>query len=313
MRPQALGALYGGLATALLGISFVASSTMSDFPHLGGQSVRYAAGFLLLCLLAARTDRSPLRRLTARLWLRLAVIGATGLVGMNVAVLQAVRTAEPTVPGVVVACSPVVVAALTPLVERRRPAARPVLAAVVVTAGAAVVQGFGRTDLAGALWSVTALVGEVTVMLLIGPAVRALGPMLLSLCVCLLAALEAGAAGLLLDGSGWLRTPTGVEAAALAWQAVMVTAVCFLLWFAAVQRIGAQRMALLTGVAPVAAALTAPLVGTGAFGLAQLGGSLLVTVGVALGSSGATSWSAAASRTAVSPAGSDTPSDVSGK
>lgn len=51
-----------------------------------------------------------------------------------------------------------------------------------------------------------------------------------------------------------------------------------------VQRIGAERATLFSGLIPVAAALTAPVVGTGAFGPAQAAGSLLVGIGVALGS-----------------------------
>jgi hypothetical protein len=53
------------------------------------------------------------------------------------------------------------------------------------------------------------------------------------------------------------------------------------------QRIGAERATLFSGLIPVAAAGTAPLVGTGSYGLAQAAGSALVGLGVALGARGA--------------------------
>ncbi|MGW0374175.1 EamA family transporter, partial [Streptomyces coeruleorubidus] len=71
---------------------------------------------------------------------------------------------------------------------------------------------------------------------------------------------------------------------ALLWQAVVVTVVGFVCWYMGMQRIGAERATLFSGLIPVAAACTAPLVGTGSYGLAQAAGSALVGLGVALGS-----------------------------
>jgi drug/metabolite transporter (DMT)-like permease len=58
----------------------------------------------------------------------------------------------------------------------------------------------------------------------------------------------------------------------------------FVCWYAGMQRIGAERATLFSGLIPVAAAATAPLVGTGHYGTAQAAGSVLVGLGVALGS-----------------------------
>ncbi|EOY52315.1 hypothetical protein SLI_7614 [Streptomyces lividans 1326] len=63
------------------------------------------------------------------------------------------------------------------------------------------------------------------------------------------------------------------------------------------QRIGAERATLFSGLIPVAAACTAPLVGTGSYGAAQVVGSALVFAGVAVGS-GAALPSARARRSA---------------
>lgn len=286
-RWQRLGVLMGTTSAVLVGVSFVASSMMAHYPFLGGQAVRYALGFLLLAVVCARRGWAPVRRLTPRLWVRLTLVTAAGLVGFNVAVLSAERTAEPAVPGVVVGCTPVVVAILAPLMEARRPSGRVAGGALVVVAGAAVVQGFGRTDAAGLLWSLAAMGGEVVMALFVVPVLRVLGPLLLTTCACAIASVEATALGLAVDGPAWVRMPDGVEAAALAWQVLAVTVLGIVLWFGAIHRIGAVGMALLSGLIPVSAALAAPIVGTGTFGAGQLAGSLLVAGGVALGASAA--------------------------
>ncbi|CAM5733246.1 hypothetical protein SFUMM280S_04823 [Streptomyces fumanus] len=87
--------------------------------------------------------------------------------------------------------------------------------------------------------------------------------------MCAIAAAESAAAGVLADGAGWLRVPDGTEAAALLWQAVVVTVVGFVCWYSGLRRLGAERATLYSGLIAVAAAGTAPLAGTGAYGPAR--------------------------------------------
>ncbi|MFE3251034.1 DMT family transporter [Streptomyces sp. NPDC059209] len=278
------GMVLAAFACLLVGASFTANSVLGDYPYAGGQALRYGIACLLLLPLVARGAAAPLRALTRRQWGRLAAVAGVGMVGFNLSVIAAERTAEPAVPGVFVGCAPVVVAVLFPLLGRRRPARAVVYGALLVAVGAFTVQGWGRTDAAGIAWSVAALVGEVGFAVLAVPVLRPLGPKLLSATVAGVAAIESTIAGLLLDGAGFVRVPTGGEAAALGWQAAVVTVIGFICWYMGVQRIGAERATLFSGLIPVAAALTAPVVGTGAYGPAQAAGSLLVGIGVALGS-----------------------------
>ncbi|WP_081238548.1 EamA family transporter [Streptomyces viridosporus] len=278
------GALLAALACVLVGGSFTANSVLGDYPYAGGQFLRYGLACLLLLPLARKGAVAALRSLTPRLWGRLALLAAVGMVGFNLAVLAAERTAEPAVPGVFVGCAPVVVAVLVPLADGRRPQRAVLYGASAVAVGAFTVQGWGRTDGAGIAFSVCALAGEVGFAVLAVPVLRPLGPRLLSATVCGVAAVESAAAGVLLDGSAWLRRPDTVETAALLWQAVVVTVVGFVCWYMGMQRIGAERATLFSGLIPVAAACTAPLVGTGSYGPAQAVGSALVGAGVALGS-----------------------------
>ncbi|WP_217254866.1 DMT family transporter [Streptomyces sp. AC602_WCS936] len=283
------GALLAALACVLVGGSFTANSLLGDYPYAGGQFLRYALAFLLLVPFAGPGARARLRTLGAGRWARLALLAAVGMVGFNLAVLAAERTAEPAVPGVFVGCAPVVVAVVVPLLDGRRPQRVVLYGALFVAVGAFTVQGWGRTDAAGIAFSVCALVGEVGFAVLAVPVLRPLGPRLLSTVVCGIAAVESALAGLLIDGSDWLRRPDAVEAGALLWQAAVVTVVGFVCWYMGMQRIGAERATLFSGLIPVAAACTAPLVGTGSYGAAQAMGSALVCAGVAVGS-GALPW-----------------------
>ncbi|MDG9704038.1 DMT family transporter [Streptomyces sp. DH37] len=278
------GALLAAAACCLVGASFTANSVLGDYPYAGGQALRYGLACLLLLPLLGRGALAPLRLLTARQWARLGLLAAVGMVGFNLAVLAAERTAEPAVPGVLVGCAPVVVAVIAPALDGRRPTRPVVYGALLVAAGALAVQGWGRTDAAGLLWSAAALAGEVGFAVIAVPLVRPLGARLLSAAACGLAAVEAALLGVVFDGGAWLRVPEPGEAVALLWQAVVVTVVGFVCWYAGVRRIGAERATLFSGLIPVCAALTAPLVGTGSHGWAQAGGSLLVGAGVALGS-----------------------------
>lgn len=281
------GALLAAFACTLVGASFTANSLLGDYPYAGGQALRYGlAALLLLPLLRSRgtSGLTPLRTLTRRQWVRLAALAAIGMVGFNLAVLAAERSAEPAVPGVFVSCAPIVVGVMVPALEGRRPSRTVLYAAGFVAAGAFTVQGWGRTDLAGILCSLGALAGEVGFAVLAVPVLRPLGPKLLSATVCGVAAVESALLGVLLDGAGFVRAPTSEEALALLWQAAVVTVIGFVCWYSGMRRIGAERATLFSGLIPVSAALTAPVVGAGVYGIAQGAGSLLVGAGVALGS-----------------------------
>ncbi|MFJ8636573.1 DMT family transporter [Streptomyces sp. NPDC093568] len=277
------GALLAALACVLVGGSFTANSLLGDYPYAGGQFLRYALACLLLLPLVGPGAADRIRALTPRQWSRLALLAAVGMVGFNLAVIAAERTAEPAVPGVFVGCAPLLVAVLVPLLERRRPGRAVLSGAWLVVAGACAVQGWGRTDGPGIAFSACALVGEVGFAVLAVPVLRPLGPRLLSATVCGVAAVESAVAGVVLDGGAWLRRPDAVEVAALLWQAVIVTVVGFVCWYMGMQRLGAERATLFSGLIPVAAACTAPLVAAGSYGVPQAVGSALVGAGVVLG------------------------------
>jgi len=89
--------------------------------------------------------------------------------------------------------------------------------------------------------------------------------------------------GLAAEGTGAAAELTAADWAVLAYLAIMVTAAAFLLWYSAVAALGPGRVGLLTGIAPISAALTGVLTGGGAPGPLVWAGILVVIAGLAGG------------------------------
>jgi drug/metabolite transporter (DMT)-like permease len=268
-------ALAVGSSVAVLGL-------LTEYPALGGQAVRYALAAALLAAVAVASRRG-LPAICGRDALQLAALAATGLVAFNLLVFGALEEAEPSAVGVVVGCAPIVLALAGPLLARRAPVARVVAAALVVTVGAAVVQGVGDATLAGLLLSLGALAGEALFSLLAVSLLPRLGPLVLSTYVCAMAAAALGVTAVLVDGAEALPLPSTEEAAAIAYLAVVVTASAFVAWYSGVQRLGVERAGLFAGLIPVSTMLCAAAIGTGSLGLVEALGVLVVGAGVSFG------------------------------
>jgi drug/metabolite transporter (DMT)-like permease len=276
--PLALGAL----AMASVGGSVAVSAELGDAPLFTAQAVRYAVAVVLLLALARVTgNRVPRPRGTEWLWLL--AVAAVGLVLFNVALVRGAAHAEPAALGVAVACVPVVLALVGPLLEGERPTARTVLVAAVVTAGALVVQGGGRTDLAGLGWAATVLACEVGFTLLAVPVLRRLGPWSVSVHTCWIATAQLLVLSAVAEGPAAVTTLRAPHLLAIAYLAVVLTAIAFVLWYSAVGRLGTALAGLLTGVAPVAAAVAGMLLGTAIPGPAVWTGTAIVVAGLLAG------------------------------
>lgn len=282
LSPTASGGLRGAAAMTMLGCSTGVSAAFAGYPLLGGQALRYllAAGLLLpLALRAAAGAPRP----TAREWGRLALLSATGLVGFNVLLVQALRHSGPAGVGSVVGAAPLLMAVLGPLLAGGRPGRRAVVAAGVVAAGAATAQGFGAGDAVGTVLALGTLGCEVGFSLLAVPLLPRLGPVGVSAWVTVLAVPMFAGAAVLLDGRAALRVPSGSELAALLYLAVPMTCVAFLLWYRALELLGAERAGLFAGLVPITAALSGAALGEGAPRAGELLGAVLVGAGVCLG------------------------------
>jgi len=274
--------LSGALAMAFVGGSVAVSGVLADAPLHTAQALRYAVACALLIAWSRATGRT-LRRPRGTEWLWLSGVAVSGLVVFNVALVHGSRHAEPAVLAVGVACVPVALAAIGPLLEGRSPRARVLAAAVVVSAGAVVVEGFGRADAIGLAWAVTVFACEAGFTLLAVPVLGRHGPVGVSVHATWIAAVMFAVLALRIEGVSAATTFDLGDVLAIGYLAVAVTAVAFILWYSCVQSIGSGRAGLLTGVAPMAAAaIGVPVTGV-VPGPAVWAGVALIAVGLAFG------------------------------
>jgi drug/metabolite transporter (DMT)-like permease len=281
-RPALAGVATGTGAMVCVGGSVAVSGVLAHAPVFTAEALRYAVACVILLVLARLAGRRlVLPRGTEWLWL--AGIAATGMVVFNVALVAGSRHAEPAVLGVAVACVPAVLAVIGPLLEGSRPHAAGVTAALVVTCGAALVQGVGRTDGLGVAWAAVVFGCEAAFTLLAIPVLGRHGPWGVSVHTTWIAAAVFAVIGLVHEGPGAAARLGTRDWLAVGYLAVAVTAVAFVMWYSSVGRLGASRAGLLTGVAPVAAAAVGVLLGGPAPRPLVWAGIAVVAVGLALG------------------------------
>ena len=272
----------GSAAMVCVGGSVAVSSVLAGAPACTAEAVRYGLACLLLVALARLTGRRLTRPRGAE-WLWLSGIGVTGLVVFNLALVEGARHAEPAVLGVAVACVPAVLALVGPLLEGSRPRTATVAAALVVTCGAGLVQGLGRTDAVGVAWAVAVFGCEAAFTLLAIPVLGRHGPWGVSVHATWLATVMFAVLGVVHEGPQAVTELTRTDWLAVGYLAVAVTAVAFVLWYSSVRRLGASRAGLLTGIAPVAAAVSGVLLGGPAPRSLVWAGLAVVAAGLAIG------------------------------
>lgn len=281
-----LGGAQAAAATTMVGSSVAVAAVISDYPLLTGQAGRYALAALVLAVWMRLTGRS-LALPQARDLGWIAATAAVGLAAFNVFLIAATARVAPSLVGAIVGTVPVVLAVVGAVQARRRPSARVVAAAVIVTVGAALVQqAQAAADLIGVLFAVGAMVSEVGFSLLAVPALRRIGPAAFSLHACWIAAALLAVGGVALEVDA-LRAPTAAELLSLVYLAVFVTAVAFVLWYSGLGRLGADVAGVFAGIIPVSALAIAVLIGTDKLSTGRLLGVVLVGSGVLLGVTGA--------------------------
>ena len=243
-----------------VGGSVAVSGVLAGAPMFTAEAVRYAIACAILLVLARLAGQKLVVPRAAE-WLWLSGIAVTGLVLFNVALVTGARHAEPAVLGVAVACVPPVLAVAGPLAQGSRPRAAGVAAALVVTAGAGLVQGLGRTDGAGVAWAAVVFGCECAFTLLAIPVLGRHGPWGVSVHTTWIAAVIFAGIGLAHQGPAAVTRLTARDWLAVGYLALAVTAVAFVLWYSSVRRLGPARAGLLAGMAPVAAAVTGVLLG----------------------------------------------------
>jgi len=285
--------LSGVAGAVLVGGSVPVTGMLDGYPVLTGQALRYALGGLLLYSWAKAT-RKPLPRPKLGDLPTLLGLAATGMIGFQACLLVAQRYAEPSAVAAFLGASPLVLALVAPMLDRRRPSVAPVAGAVLAGLGIVVLSGGGSASAPGLLLAALAMLCEASFTLLAVGLLRRLGPLATSTWSCFTAAASGAIVGTVADPGGAWKMPNQRELIALLLLAVLVTAVAFVLWYSAVVGLGADRAGVLIGLMPVSGLAVAVLIGAQRFALADLLGVTLVAAGVACGL-----WKREAARPAV--------------
>lgn len=270
-----------GSAMFLVGSLAAVSGVVNNYPFYGGQAARYLVSALLL-FAVAYARRIPLIRPTRREALLLIALAATGLVLFNLFVIEGTKHANPAIVGTIVGTVPIVLALAGPVMHRTRPSSRIIVAASIVVAGTALASGLGTSDTQGILYSVGALACEACFSLLALPLLVRLGPVRVSAYTAATSVPMLIALGLITDGP-FLRTPTLGELTGLAYLAILVSGIAFLLWYRALPMLGADRAGLFAGIIPLGTIITSLILGFGLPAPAELAGVALVITGLLVG------------------------------
>lgn len=282
MRPSVglvkLGFLMCVVGMSVLGCSVSVSRLILDYPTLTGQAMRYAVAALILAVV-----RRGLLRPTRAEFGRLLLLAATGMAGFNICLLAALRHADAALVGTIVGAAPLGIAVAGPLMRRARPAPRLVAASAVVVGGAALVHGAGHADGVGLLAALGAFVGEVCFSLLAASVLPRLGAVGVTTWACALSVPMLLLPAVPLGELGRMRLPSVPEAATLAYLAVVLTVLVFLLWYSGISRLGVERAGMLVGLLPVTTLITASIQDGVLPSSAQAAGVLVVAAGLAAG------------------------------
>ncbi|WP_404953993.1 DMT family transporter [Streptomyces sp. 147326] len=276
-------------AVCLVGGSVSAATHLHGYPLIGGQAVRYGLATVFLLVWARIRKHTFIRPSPAQMaWVFL--LAATGMAGYGVVLVYATSMTSPGNVGVALGAAPLIIVLVQSLLAQVRPSRSLMAGALSVACGSAVAQlstgGTVQWSAQGFAWSCLALTGVCAVTLLGAPATKALGSLTAITYACALASgmlfLTAVITGSV-TGTPVLRRPSGAELSALAFLALGVTTVVFLMWYGAVERLGTGRTGLFNGLIPLASLLALSVTGTATASLNQIAGAALVLIGVAFG------------------------------
>lgn len=267
-------ALVGGAVTA---------STYLAQDRIAAQAIRYVGTALVLVATArfrGRVDpRWRLRRPVAQEWMWLFAAATCGLTVYNLALVEALQHADTAMVASIVAGVPLALALAAPLLAGRRVERRILTGATVIVAGSLLVYGAGRSDATGVVLSATALACECAFTLLGAPVLARLGAASIATHTAWIAAVQLSLMVVLSSGfslgSGWDR-PALLSIGYL----IAASAIAFVLWFDAVDRIGSAVCGLAAGAIPIAALATGLVSGAAHVDPVSLVGVVVVVAGI---------------------------------
>ncbi len=288
------GYLFAVASTLVVGAGVTAAAYLVTFPVFLGQGIRYGLGAVVLYFLA-RKEKDSNQLLSWQERGYLALVTAMGLVAFSVCSVEALRGASAPAVAIVIGAVPVTLAIAGPYMEHRRPTAAPLVGAIVVVAGTAVVEGTGHATAVGIAWAAGAMIGDAGFSLFSVPLLRKIGPYTLSFRTAAAAAVALVLLQVVLPGTKLPTAVTTSEVLALAFQAAFVTVGAFVAWYLALGSIPVERVGLFPGLIPLGALASAALLGARIGDpIADVAGTALLLAGIYFGSVRASSRSAKA-------------------
>jgi drug/metabolite transporter (DMT)-like permease len=283
------GAVLALGTICLVGGSVAAASRLHSFPLIGGQAVRYTLATVFLLVWARIRKHTFVRPAPVQLvWIFL--LAAMGMAGYGIVLVYSTSMTSPGNVGVALGAAPLIIVLVRSLLARMRPARNLMAGSLCVACGSAMAQlstsGAVQSSVRGLVWSCLALTGVCAITLLGAPAAQQLGSLTVTTYACGLASGMLFLVALIqraVTGTPVLRRPTAVEFSALAFLALGVTTIVFLMWYGAVERLGAGRAGLFNGLVPLASLLALSVTGSGSAAIDQIAGAALVLLGVVLG------------------------------
>lgn len=253
----------------LWGLQFiVARYTAQSVPPFAASFLRFAVATGLLLGIHLLRDRHPFR-FSRRQWAWLAFLGLTGVFLYNFFLFSGVRVVPAGRSSVMVAMNPVIVAIVSAAAFRERLTALRVLGAVIALCGVAWAISGGRpgTLLHGAAgWGELYILGAVicwaTYTLAGKPVTRELSPLVATTYACLIGTVALAGPALLEGGLAGVRDFGPLLWLSFLYLGALGTVVAFVMYYAAIRRVGPSRAAVFLNLIPVfAMALSGPLLG----------------------------------------------------
>lgn len=258
-KRDALGYVQATFATLLVGSGVTTASLLKDASPLLTQGMRYTIGALFLIPLVVREEKVD-SRLTKVDYLHLLLVAGLGVVAFSTLGIIALRHIDPSGLAIIIGAAPIAIGIFGPIIDKRRPTLRPIIGAVVVLLGTAIVEGNSSASLIGIALALVVMACDASFSIFSVGVVKKIGPYRLSLIT-----ISFGAVVLLgyeaVTGDLRLASLTHREYIIIAYQGVFSTFGAFALWYQGMSRVKIESIGLFPGLIPVGALITTFFVG----------------------------------------------------
>ncbi|HWV24695.1 MAG TPA: DMT family transporter [Thermomicrobiales bacterium] len=293
MMPPATTSRLPAIACLATGMGIVGTSVTANkylvghIPIMLAMEIRFLIATIVL-LVIVRLVEAGLPQIPLRLHVVLAAQALFGVVAFNILLLVGLDMTTATISGIITAATPAVIAIMSFLLGDRLPpiawlgVALTIGGVILVNLLASPSEDIARRPILGAMLIFLAVIGEAAYTILGRYATRSISPFGTATWICIYGA------AMFLPLALWdVRhfSPGAVPAStwlAIAWLAIFVTVIAFVLWFKGLASIPASTAGAFTGMIPITAVISAAILLHEPVGIAHLAGMTCVLAGIFL-------------------------------